>query len=57
MIKGKVSTSVPSIKDYLLIQSFGLQTPEEIRKLFNIQNDFTPEEEEQIRKENVRPVP
>ena len=28
------------------------QTPEEIRKLFNIQNDFTPEEEAQIKKEN-----
>lgn len=26
--------------------------PEEIRKTFNIKNDFTPEEEEQIRKEN-----
>jgi S-phase kinase-associated protein 1 len=25
---------------------------EEIRKTFNIVNDFTPEEEEQIRKEN-----
>ena len=30
------------------------KSPEEIRKLFNIVNDFTPEEEEQIRKENVR---
>jgi S-phase kinase-associated protein 1 len=26
--------------------------PEEIRKTFNIKNDFTPQEEEQIRKEN-----
>ncbi|ORZ32092.1 Skp1 family, dimerization domain-domain-containing protein [Catenaria anguillulae PL171] len=28
------------------------KTTEEIRKTFNIQNDFTPEEEEQIRREN-----
>ncbi|KAJ9474992.1 Suppressor of kinetochore protein 1 [Pseudozyma hubeiensis] len=28
------------------------KTPEEIRKLFNIQNDFSAEEEAQIRKEN-----
>jgi S-phase kinase-associated protein 1 len=27
-------------------------TPEEIRKLFNIENDFTPEEEEEVRREN-----
>jgi S-phase kinase-associated protein 1 len=29
------------------------KTPEEIRKTFNIKNDFTPEEEEQVRKENA----
>ena len=28
------------------------KTPEEIRKHFNITNDFTPEEEEQVRREN-----
>eukprot|EP00698_Gefionella_okellyi_P003079 TRINITY_DN12894_c0_g1_i1.p1 TRINITY_DN12894_c0_g1~~TRINITY_DN12894_c0_g1_i1.p1 ORF type:complete len:150 (-),score=37.05 TRINITY_DN12894_c0_g1_i1:40-489(-) len=28
------------------------KSPEEIRKMFNIPNDFTPEEEEQVRKEN-----
>ncbi|GKF57983.1 SKP1-like protein 1A isoform X1, partial [Tanacetum coccineum] len=29
------------------------KTPEEIHKTFNIKNDFTPEEEEEIRRENV----
>lgn len=28
------------------------KSPEEIRRLFNITNDFTPEEEERIREEN-----
>lgn len=29
------------------------KSPEDIRKFFNIKNDFTPEEEEQIRKDNA----
>mmetsp|Transcript_10675 Transcript_10675/g.25101 ORF Transcript_10675/g.25101 Transcript_10675/m.25101 type:complete len:114 (+) Transcript_10675:107-448(+) len=29
------------------------RTPEEIRQRFNIPNDFTPEEEEEVRKENA----
>lgn len=28
------------------------KTPEEIRRQFNIKNDFTPEEEEAVRREN-----
>lgn len=28
------------------------KTPEEIRTTFNIKNDFTPEEEEEVRREN-----
>ncbi|GAV79380.1 Skp1 domain-containing protein/Skp1_POZ domain-containing protein, partial [Cephalotus follicularis] len=28
------------------------KTPEEIRKTFNIKNDFTPEDEEEVRREN-----
>lgn len=28
------------------------KTPEEIRRTFNIKNDFTPEEEEQVKREN-----
>lgn len=27
-------------------------SPEQIRKIFNIKNDFTPEEEEEVRRQN-----
>merc|ERR1711977_98236 len=36
--------------NYLDIKS--CKTPQEIRRRFNIKNDFTPEEEEEVRKEN-----
>ncbi|AES87708.1 putative S-phase kinase-associated protein [Medicago truncatula] len=36
-------TTMDNIKD---------KTPEEIRKIFNIKNDYTPEEEEEVRREN-----
>ncbi|KAF3644038.1 E3 ubiquitin ligase complex SCF subunit sconC [Capsicum annuum] len=29
------------------------KTPEEIHKTFNIKNDFTPEKEEEVRRENA----
>ncbi|MCI79441.1 SKP1-like protein 1B-like, partial [Trifolium medium] len=28
------------------------KTPEEVRKIFNIKNDFSPEEEAEVRREN-----
>merc|ERR1712025_95870 len=37
--------------NYLDIKS--CKTPQEIRRRFNIKNDFTPEEEEEVRKENA----
>ena len=33
----------------LAVKRIAGKTPEEIRKTFNIKNDFTPEEEEQVR--------
>ncbi|KAF5955902.1 hypothetical protein HYC85_008758 [Camellia sinensis] len=46
-IKGLLDLTCQTVAD--MIKG---KTPEEIRKTFNIQNDFTPEEEEEVRREN-----
>ncbi|KAJ5888944.1 Skp1 family dimerization domain-containing protein [Penicillium taxi] len=46
-IKGLLDVGCKSVANMIKGKS-----PEEIRKTFNIQNDFTPEEEDQIRREN-----
>ncbi|CAM0912376.1 unnamed protein product [Alopecurus aequalis] len=46
-IKGLLDLSCQTVADMIKGKSV-----EEIRKTFNIKNDFTPEEEEEIRKEN-----
>eukprot|EP00296_Roombia_truncata_P000699 JP436386.1.p1 GENE.JP436386.1~~JP436386.1.p1 ORF type:complete len:153 (+),score=57.08 JP436386.1:65-523(+) len=47
-IKALLDLTCKTIADYIK----ACKTPEEIRRRFNIQNDFTPEEEEEVRKEN-----
>ncbi|XP_044959263.1 SKP1-like protein 1 [Hordeum vulgare subsp. vulgare] len=46
-IKGLLDLTCQTVAD--MIKG---KTPEEIRKTFNIKNDFTPDEEEEIRREN-----
>ena len=46
-IKGLLDVTCKTVAD--MIKG---KTPEEIRKIFNIKIDFTPSEEEQVRKEN-----
>ena len=46
-IKGLLDVTCMSVANMIKGKS-----PEDIRKHFNIKNDFTPEEEEQVRKEN-----
>ncbi|XP_044968919.1 SKP1-like protein 1 [Hordeum vulgare subsp. vulgare] len=51
-IKGLLDLTCQTVAD--MIKG---KTPEEIRKTFNIENDFTPEEEAEIRKENQWMLP
>ncbi|XP_074557246.1 SKP1-like protein 1B [Curcuma longa] len=46
-IKGLLDLTCQTVAD--MIKG---KTPEEIRKTFNIKNDFSPEEEEEVRREN-----
>lgn len=44
-------TAMTNITAFLIANNIKNKTPEELRKTFNIINDFTPEEEENIKKE------
>jgi S-phase kinase-associated protein 1 len=46
--KGLLDEGCKKVADYIR----ECKTPREIRRRFNIKNDFTPEEEEEVRKEN-----
>ena len=51
----KKSADIPSLLDLSCASVASMmkgKTPEQIRKQFNIVNDFTPEEEAQVREEN-----
>jgi S-phase kinase-associated protein 1 len=45
--------SVLNVLCKIIAEQIRGKSPEEIRTLFNIKNDFTPEEEEEVRKENA----
>ncbi|EOA23335.1 hypothetical protein CARUB_v10019386mg [Capsella rubella] len=47
-VKGLLALTSQTVADYIKDKNV-----EEVREIFNIENDFTPEEEEQIRKENL----
>ncbi|XP_010425101.1 PREDICTED: SKP1-like protein 16 [Camelina sativa] len=47
-VKSLLDLTTQNVADYIKDK-----TPEEVRKIFNIENDFTQEEEEEVRKENA----
>ncbi|KAF3535106.1 hypothetical protein F2Q69_00023524 [Brassica cretica] len=47
-LPGLLDLSCQTLADYIKDK-----TPEDVREIFKIQNDFTPEEEAAVRKENV----
>ncbi|XP_048573867.1 SKP1-like protein 1 isoform X2 [Triticum urartu] len=51
-IKGLLDLTTIGLAGYTVADMIKGKTPEEIRKTFNIKNDFTPEEEAEIRREN-----
>ena len=48
-IKSLLDLTCQTVANYIK----ACNTPQEIRRRFNIKNDFTPEEEEEVRKENA----
>lgn len=46
-VQGLIGLTAQNVADYIKDK-----TPEEVREIFNIENDFTPEEEAEVRKEN-----
>merc|ERR1711903_381587 len=48
-LKSLLDLTCKTVADYIK----QCKTPQEIRRRFNIKNDFTPEEEEEVRKENA----
>ncbi|KAK2378942.1 SKP1 protein 1B [Trifolium repens] len=58
LFSAAIDLKIKSLQDFIhntITDMMKGKTPDEIRKLFNIKNDFTPEEEEEIRRENQWP--
>ncbi|CAN1226654.1 SKP1-like protein 1A [Linum perenne] len=51
-IKDLLDLTCQTVADMIKADMIKGKSPEEIRKIFNIKNDFTPEEEEEVRREN-----